>query len=82
MINYGLLTLISNLICMIILFVFNKGEYDLLTYASTNFVFCIKYIVMMLVVNVFLSILFHVISKYVYLDLEVKNEKKKSINNN
>lgn len=82
LLSYGLLVLFSNMFSILILMIFDKGEYNLISYANSNYIFCFKYICLMLVANVFFSILFVIFEKYFVFDVEVKNEKKKNIKNN
>ena len=79
---FGLLTLFSNLVCMLFLIFLNKGEYNLIYYASTNFIFATKYICIMLISNIMLALLFTIVDKYIKIDIEVKNEKKKIVKSN
>ena len=76
-IYYLLFVLFSNFFAMIFLAITKSGEYDLINYSSTNFVFCVKYMSIVLILNVILSILFSVISKYFIFTIEVENEKIK-----
>lgn len=79
--TYGLLVLFSNMLCMLILMFTGKGEYNLIEYAKSNYMFCFKYICMMIIINIFISFVFFVVDKYFVFEVEVKNEKKNNIKN-
>ncbi len=75
-IYYLLFVLFSNFFAMVFLMIINQGELNLINYSTTNFLFSVKYMAVALVLNVILSILFSVISKYFTFTIEVENEKK------
>jgi len=80
-IYYLLFILFSNYISFIILIIFKWGEYNLLEYSSTNFVFCVKYMTILLFVNIILAILFTIIKKYFTFTIEVENARIKNKKN-
>lgn len=79
-IYYSLFALFSNCISMILVAIKNKTALNLVEYATNNYIFSIKYIILMVIVNIFLAILFTIIKKYFYFTIEVENGKKKKKN--
>lgn len=75
-IYYLLFVLFSNFFAMIFLIITNSGEYNLINYSSTNLLFCVKYMSVTLFLNIILSVLFSIISKYFTFTIEVENERK------
>lgn len=75
---YLLFVLFSNFFTMVFLMVTNNGEDNLINYSSTNFLFAVKYMTICLILNVILSILFSIISKYFTFTIEVENGNKKN----
>lgn len=75
-ITFLLLLVLSNFISMIITHICNKQITDLVAYANAYLSFAIKYMSVMLVCNIVLSILLTIIDKYLVFDIEVENERK------
>jgi len=75
-IYYLLFVLFSNLFTMMFWIITNNGKYNLINFSSIDFDFCVSYISVALVLNVILSILFSIISKYITFTIEVENEGK------
>lgn len=80
LIYYLLLVLFSNYGCMCYLALTNKLEVNLVEYALGNYIFSIKYITLMLVLNAILSVIFTIIRKYFVFSIEVENDRKKKEN--
>ena len=78
LIYYFLFVLFSNLGVLTIMIIFNKGINNLLDYAMTNFIFCVKYMYMSLFVNFILSIVFSIIIKYFTFTVGIEYEGKKT----
>lgn len=76
--DYLLLVLFSNLICMFIIVLVNKFDGNLMIYLSEHLAFAVKYLFMSIVINFVLAFIFSIFIKYVDIKLEVKCENKKS----
>ena len=74
------LVLFSNYFCMSVVALSNKIEMDLVSFVQNNYIFSIKYISLMLVVNLFLAVLFTIIKEYFVFSVEVENGKEKKNN--
>jgi len=75
-INYFCLVLFSNYICISIVALINNLDMNLIEYAKDNYIFCIKYISLMIITNLILAMIFTVIKKYVSFSIEVENGQK------
>lgn len=73
---YFLLVLFSNFLAMLLLILLNCGGYKLSDYVTVNIACSVRYITIMLILNLFLSILFSIMSKYFTFVIEVENEEK------
>lgn len=73
---YLLFVLFSNYLSMIIVAIKNNLELNLVEYSMNNYIFSIKYITLMLLINIFLAVVFIIIKKYFYCTIEVENGKK------
>lgn len=74
--TYLLFLLLSNFMAMTISYIYTKTITDIVAYASGCLLFAIKYMSLMLILNVVLSILSTIIDKYLIFDIEVENERK------
>lgn len=81
-VDYLLLVLISNFICMSIVVLINKFDGSLINYTLEHLKFSVKYLAISLIINVILSFIYSVFIKCVDIKLEVKRENKEDIKNN
>ena len=79
---YLLFVLFSNFIAMTILTLISEGEFNWLNHSATSFDFCVKYMAFTMLLNVILSILFTIISKYFNIEIEVQNGRKEKTKKN
>lgn len=75
-IYYLLFVLFSNFFCMFILLISDQAIYNLSNTLENNLSFCFKYIFITMVLNIILSALFTIISKYLTISIEVEKDGK------
>ena len=73
---YMLFVLISNYFCIIFDYIINKFQYNLTEYIENNLGFAIKYITLLIIVNIILAFIYTIIKKYINISVEVKHERK------
>jgi len=77
-INYLLFVLFSNYIAMLILMIFKGEVINLVAHAENDYIFCVKYITLSILINIILSIVATIVEKYISFEIEVENGRKKN----
>lgn len=84
--KFSELLLFSNLLCMITVKIINNFEWNLIDYIQNNNYFAVKYVILLIILNLFLAFIFSVLKKDFSISLEKenkqKNEKRKSKKSN
>lgn len=77
--NYFLLTLLSNMVTMLFLVVRNtvREGVSLMTHIDYSFSFGVKYMLLTMVVSVVIGVVLYIINKYCSFSIEVINGKSK-----
>ena len=75
---YSILTLLSNLLCMLFDLLVNKFAYNLTDYIENNLSFAIKYVLLSIIINIILSFVFIIVKKHISISVEVKKNEKKN----
>lgn len=77
--NYFLLTLLSNMVTMLFLVVRNtiREGVSLMTHIDYSFAFGVKYMLLTMVVSVVIGVVLYIINKYCSFSIEVINGKNK-----
>ena len=74
---YLMLLFFSNLICFAIIVIFNKFDGNLIIYIEEHLKFALKYSILSIIVNIGLSFILSICSKYLNIKLEVNYENNK-----